>query len=334
MDKPFFQLFACCIPVRGALNHVICDLQRGVIQSIPESLFIILTEFKNQTAAEIKAVFEHQWDKRIDEYYRFLEEGEWGFWCDDPARFPDIELVWDSPALITNAIIDIDDDSKHPFEKIFAELNHLGCQALQLRSFGDLSKIQLIEILEKIGDHRLKSIELVMKYKEEFETVPLTTICQLYPRINSVTLHTAPAYRQSTDEHNLELIYTPQKIDSAAHCGVISSQYFTSNLQTFTESQQFNSCLNRKISVDVEGFIKNCPSMKTIFGHINETSLLTVITNDKFKMPWTISKDEIEVCKDCEYRYVCTDCRAYTTDGGKYSKPEKCSYNPYLGRWE
>jgi hypothetical protein len=46
-------------------------------------------------------------------------------------------------------------------------------------------------------------------------------------------------------------------------------------------------------------------------------------------------KDQIEVCKDCEFRYICTGCRAYLEDPEDiHSKPLKCGYNPYTCEWE
>ena len=74
--------------------------------------------------------------------------------------------------------------------------------------------------------------------------------------------------------------------------------------------------------------------MKTSYGAISDTSLLDVVQQDPFKGYWNITKDAIEGCRDCEYRYVCTDCRAYTTDEENlYAKPLKCKYDPYTGVW-
>ena len=48
----------------------------------------------------------------------------------------------------------------------------------------------------------------------------------------------------------------------------------------------------------------------------------------------SINKDLIDVCKDCEFRYICTDCRAYIQDKNNiYSKPAKCNYDPYNAEW-
>lgn len=39
-------------------------------------------------------------------------------------------------------------------------------------------------------------------------------------------------------------------------------------------------------------------------------------------------KDDIHICKMCEFRYMCFDCRVYITDiNDIYSKPLKCKYD-------
>jgi hypothetical protein len=54
-----------------------------------------------------------------------------------------------------------------------------------------------------------------------------------------------------------------------------------------------------------------------------------------FKQVGNIIKDQVEVCKDCEFRYVCTDCRAFLEKPEDiYSKPLKCGYNPFTTIWE
>jgi hypothetical protein len=46
------------------------------------------------------------------------------------------------------------------------------------------------------------------------------------------------------------------------------------------------------------------------------------------------TKENIALCKDCEFRYMCTDCRAYIKDPNNiYSQPAKCTYNPFIAKW-
>lgn len=63
------------------------------------------------------------------------------------------------------------------------------------------------------------------------------------------------------------------------------------------------------------------------------TSLRQALEKENFKDVWSISKSRIKVCKDCEFRHICTDCRAYIDDPNDiYSKPLKCGYDPYSTR--
>lgn len=108
----------------------------------------------------------------------------------------------------------------------------------------------------------------------------------------------------------------------------------------YTEALNHNSCLHKKMGVDKDGNIRNCPSMPKAFDNIKNTTLQAAFRNTDFKEYWTVTKNDIAVCKDCEFRYICTDCRAYTERtatniaGLDVSKPLKCGYNPSTAEWE
>ena len=44
------------------------------------------------------------------------------------------------------------------------------------------------------------------------------------------------------------------------------------------------------------------------FGNTKDTTLAVAIEKLGFKKCWNITKEQIAVCKDCEFRYICTDC--------------------------
>ncbi len=74
--------------------------------------------------------------------------------------------------------------------------------------------------------------------------------------------------------------------------------------------------------------------MKDSYGNIRDRSLLEAIQAPGFKEKWGISKDHISVCRDCEFRYACSDCRAYLENpDDAFSKPLKCGYDPYSATW-
>jgi SPASM domain peptide maturase of grasp-with-spasm system len=71
------------------------------------------------------------------------------------------------------------------------------------------------------------------------------------------------------------------------------------------------------------------------YGNISSTTLQEALNHPDFKKYWNITKDKISACKDCEFRHICTDCRAYIENPEDiYSKPLKCGYNPYTCEWE
>ena len=75
--------------------------------------------------------------------------------------------------------------------------------------------------------------------------------------------------------------------------------------------------------------------MQKVYGHIEEYSLQAALTDPEFKSYWGITKDKINSCKVCEFRYMCSDCRAYVENPNDlYSKPLKCGYDPYTTKWE
>ena len=150
-----FSLFACCLPVQGARRSLVCDLQRQSFQFIPNGLYEILTEHAGKTAAGIKAAYDHEYDEEIDEYFEFLLGHEFGFWCADPERFPALDLTWEAPERITNAILDVDRRSDHDYAKIFRELDDLGCKALELRCFESVPLPELRRILDEHGPDAL-----------------------------------------------------------------------------------------------------------------------------------------------------------------------------------
>lgn len=64
-------------------------------------------------------------------------------------------------------------------------------------------------------------------------------------------------------------------------------------------------------------------------------NLKEISSKESFRKYWYINKDQIIICKDCEYRNMCSDCLAFICDQKDIlSKPLKCSYDPYCCYWE
>ncbi|CAM1364307.1 grasp-with-spasm system SPASM domain peptide maturase [Tenacibaculum xiamenense] len=339
MKDSYFVLFANCIPVKGKNRSVICDLHNHQLKLIPNDLYNILTRLERMSIDKIKKSFNNNFDEVIDEYFAFLNKNDFGFYTDDPKKFPKLNLKWNTPRLITNAIIDVNDTSSHNFNRIFNQLEKVTCKHLQIRFFCNVSLTQLekINILLKKIESCVISVDFILPNSNSFKIESINQLILDYPRITSFFIYNADKDLNIKPVRNSlnSFIFTKENINDHLSCGVINSNYFSINVKNFTESIKHNSCLNKKISIDVNGDIKNCPSMPQSFGNIKNTTLQEALDHRDFKKYWNLTKDVIDVCKDCEFRYVCTDCRAYKENPeDDYSKPLKCGYSPYTNKWE
>lgn len=337
-NEPFI-LFACCLLVKGFTRSLICDIQRKKIHLIPNSLFEILSDHQKETLSEVLSHYNKEDHPTIIEYFEYLIEEELLFFSETPSLFPNLSMYWDTPSEITNAIIDIGESDSHlHYDSIFEQLEKLGCRHIQIRSYFDRTYKYFEVILGKLKSKRIFSIDLIIKYNTFNSNDYLLNLCKKFPRIFVLIIHSSPKEKNTISLYTRRmgnLTHISEMINSEKNCGIISPNYFTINVKTFTESQHHNSCLNRKISIDKNGEIRNCPSMKGSYGNIKNTTLKEALSHPDFKKYWNINKDKIHICKDCEFRYICTDCRAYLEDPDDiYSKPLKCGYNPYTGEWE
>jgi radical SAM protein with 4Fe4S-binding SPASM domain len=98
-----------------------------------------------------------------------------------------------------------------------------------------------------------------------------------------------------------------------------------------------NTCWADKICVHFNGNVTPCEmDFSSILGNIKHSTLSEILQGKEADNTLRLTKDKVEVCKDCEFRYVCWECRAMELQlgVGLNEKPITCSYNPYSGIWE
>jgi len=253
MSNKYFILYANCIAVKGHSQSLICDLEKSNYQLIPNIFYDILLESKIKTVNEIKVHFDNQYDDGIDMYFERLNTEDLGFFTDEPQNFSNIDLGYNTPSIITNALIDINEIPIN-LDEIIVQLDKLGCHTIQLRFFEKVSISDLNKILDYTDNKRFRSVELYLKYTYETDDSNLLSILDNYRRVSFIAVYNS-SHKRKINGHNI--FYVNDNNVNEKSCGKISQNYFTVNYPMFTESQKLNSCLNQKISVDVNGEIKN-----------------------------------------------------------------------------
>ncbi len=337
----YLHLFANCKLVKGASMSLICDLQLRKYYHIPNDMAEVLEYLADHSIAETYEAFGIDNKGIIQSYIKFVIKQDMGF-LDNKiwTEMTPLSLTWDAFTEITNVIFEIKAGMNYrvPF---IEDLLALHLQAVEIRSYEIIPQEQLKELLAMFKYSTVLSIKLILHDNPAVSEKVWQHIMEDDFRINTILLHSAKENRQvKLMRDTATIIYSQSKLDSCLQCGVIQPSYFSTSIELFSESQLHNTCLNRKLAIDQEGHIKNCPSMTMNYGHFHSTSLASILSNAEFRKDWYINKDQIVVCQDCEFRHICTDCRAYTerthidSSGRDTSKPLKCGYDPYSSQWE
>lgn len=340
MNK-YLKIFSCCHVVRGAKRAAVYDSQRKQIYFLPLSLCELIDErldavdidnYRSLLDGESLTVFE--------EYLAYMLNHEIGFLCSEHEleQFPKMSTEYFSPSYINNVIIDCNKgDIDFINDDFLTQLKRLCCNYIQFRFFAKTSIEELQRILDILNPTQIKAVEIILPRINDWSEDSMLNFLQENRKVRNMIVTSAPESRIVKMEDFLDgaLIFSDKEIASNLHCGIVQLEQFAINVSHYTESLNYNTCLNGKIAIDSDGNIKNCPSMKESFGNIKDTTLEEAINRSGFKKHWTITKDEITKCKECEFRHVCTDCRAYLENpDDPYSAPLKCGYDPYSCRWE
>lgn len=301
-------------------------------------MFSVLTDCEGMSLDFIK--LKYNYDEAINEYVDFLLENEFIFFSDEPSLFPKINTDFFYPFDISNTIINF--NNSYNIKIVLEQLNLLKCKNIEIRFLKAINLKHIEDILLFLTE--IDSIIChIGLYFECEEVLNDDTLLKLFdnPRITFIVLINSKT-KKELKTINLPngrfFHYSDQESLDKKNCGIVDKLYFITNTNSYTESLNHNSCLNKKLSIDKDGNIKNCPSMPQSFGNIKDTTLEAALNHPDFKKYWNVNKDMIAVCKDCEFRHICTDCRAYTErthfDGEiDLSKPLKCGYNPYTNEW-
>lgn len=341
-----FFISSSCKIVKGAKRSLIIDYLRKDIQII-SNLFYDLLNLMNRK--RIHTTLNHIEEESKVTFYNFLEfllENEYGFITSDINDFPEISTLFDDDdVVVKDVIIEIDEQlfDEKKITDIIHQIDKLGCSDIQLRILSHPGYDFIKRTLATANASSVTYLELLLMESRKISNDQWYELFKKYSSLSDVSIYNSDETRsvefflKKERFHPLvigKLNYLNESSISNC-CGAITFKHLTLNdISTHHLHQRFNGCLYKKLTIDKYGNIKNCPSIKKIHGHINTVSIKDVFTSKSFRSLWSVKKDVISVCKDCEFRYNCSDCRAFTTNENNiYSKPLKCGYNPYTNVW-
>lgn len=297
--------------INGFNRSCIYDLPRNHYDFLPLAIVNKLYSFENRNRNTII----DQLDANEKLWLNYLIEKEYCFFIPQEFKdaFPKINFKWTTPSLISNTIIDLGKATSRFDFKILEELN---CKHLLIRieNYDDLNALYSL-LKKKIGTTTFKSIDLHIRKKSG------TNYLSFKKRIKKEITQIMDISFYNKKRDDIPSFFSP---------------FFLININTFSESLRFNSYYNRKLYIDKDGNIKNGIEKECIFSNINQNiDLKKIVLSPNYRNIWSINKDKIDICKDCEFRYMCIDNRIpIKRDNETYYFEEECPYNPYISKWK
>jgi SPASM domain peptide maturase of grasp-with-spasm system len=342
----FLILSSSCKAVNGASRGLIVDYLRGQAYFITNDYYLLLQKLDRQIIKQIEAEIDDDSKEYFFEFVSFLLEKELCFLSDSLEQFPQISDDFEHPVILQDAIIEIDSScyDEGSFEKLCLNLKLLRCKDIQLRLLSEFDADFLNGVINLINETYCNFLELHCSFSSKMELGILNQLVENQTLLANVFVYKSPEVKKTEvinviPNHQPISLGTIYNIDydfqNGDCCGIINFDNLVfDSIESHRRLKKTNGCLDKKISIDRFGNIKNCPSMRAAYGNIRDNQLSDIIKKEEFKKFWHITKDQISICNVCEFRYNCTDCRAFLQDSDDlYSKPLKCGYDPYTCTW-
>ena len=317
-----FRFFANVMSIKGFLRTCIMDLQRERYHLLSNE-YSKFSKKKVFTENEIDSeVFDFMINEELIHESSIFDKYLTDF-CDE----------YSSASIISNAIIEIDKVNfitKH----LIDQFNLIGIESVQIVVSEINTSIDIEELIVPFNNSRIKSIEfIIQRLSAEMQPEELIKAQSEYPRLKLISVQNSLNYKRIFELNKLNIIF--DKNNYSLDYNFISTNTFFCNNDLYVEAKNHNPYLNKKIFIDKFGYIKNAPESNTSFGSLSIATNLKSITNaSDFQQNWAITKDKIDICKDCEFRYMCLDNRIpINRKLDEWFHISDCNYNPYIAKW-
>lgn len=333
MKKDYFKMFANCQIVKGFTRGIIIDLQNQSYLYLPLLLIEVLEKTEQLSIEELIDSYDSMPNASevIKSFLAQLSGKGYGFVTNKPENFPEIKWDFQSPYIISNAVIYFNDITNK--NTLFQQLSGMGTESIGF-VLRKLSCEVVSEIHAKVKGKRFKSIQIFYEnISDAYENI-LKIIPSLTPLLTHIFLFNCEE-SGVIKNNNVVIIKTKSPLSIIRETKSFSSpKNFAVNIMHFRESLRFNTFLNCKVAIDEDGEIKNAFNSNQSFGNISNNDIKSIVSTIGFQKHWFVHKGLIDVCKDCEFRHICSDNRIpkQRVDSTWYHESE-CNYNPYIAKW-
>lgn len=266
-------------------------------------------------------------------YFSFLFEKEFIFFSNIKSSFfPKYENEFFRPYNISTLVTDFKLYHRSYVNIIRDSINKAKVECLVIRII-DSRFDDILNILQEFNDISTRTIHLFISENTEFN---ISKVSELFRSNNRISLIIKISKEEESQEKFERGTFINLNEDIINNSFVYKEEAeFSPNLDLFMESQTYNTFHNKRVYINSNGEVFRHESDTNQFGNIKNIDLMDVLVKPDFNKYWKISKDSIEICKDCEFRYMCIDNRVPIEKNKdslfEFSTP--CNYSPYTSEW-
>lgn len=324
--KKYFKFYSSCIPVKGDKRGVIYDLQRGSLYFVPNSIIDLFVDNSKNTIEYLFLKFPNQ-EGLVNKYLIYLIENELIFLTNDIDKFPNLSLKFERPFLLDIIFIELDSLSNSK-KSLLEEVNTLGCTQVVIVTHQSIVIDTLKEVIDLLSESKIQIIDLITKYDSEIVT-HILELHNISPRLRKTIFFDS---LNNTNDNYIE--FTSKNLNNILTKRIKDTNDLIINQDAYFESLKHNLFFNRKVYISDNGDIKHYFNENEFYGNIKNCTIQSIVSSNDFQNLWNITKENIEECKNCEFRYLCPDNRIPLIENNKYFHETLCKYNPKEAKWD
>lgn len=324
--KKYFKFHSSCIPVKGDKRGVIYDLQKGSLYFVPNSIIDLFVDNSKNTIEYLFLKFPNQ-EGLVNKYLIYLIENELIFLTSDIDKFPNLSLKFERPFLLDIIFIELDSLSNSK-KSLLEEVNTLGCTQVVIVTHQSIVIDTLKEVIDLLSESKIQIIDLITKYDSEIVT-HILELHNISPRLRKTIFFDS---LNNTNDNYIE--FTSKNLNNILTKRIKDTNDLIINQDAYFESLKHNLFFNRKVYISDNGDIKHYFNENEFYGNIKNCTIQSIVNSNDFQNLWNITKEDIEECKNCEFRYLCPDNRIPLIINNKYFHETLCKYNPKEAKWD
>ena len=325
---PFSSLGYC----KGYLEGSIFDFERCKIYNIPNFIIENIFERKSKYHELIELCSNESDVEHLNNIINELINKELVFIAEYFENFIDIEREVISPNLIDLILIEIDYDIDKKIMFLEKNIERLGLVHIVLisRCSNDFMISYLNRFLRLIENSKIQHLSLFCEFRFNFID-DLLALFDKYFRFRDVVFY---SFNDENDKVASDcFIYQKSSLVDLLSRNIFSMKDLSLDLYSYLDSFKHNIFYNRRLYIDNLSYIKHNIDTTIYQVDLMSDNFLNELEALGYNDLWLIKKDNIEICKDCQYKRICPDSRIPNINQNIISHDKACKFDPYTNTW-